>query len=740
MKKQNFLLGRGERLTSDIVIRSGGAPKEAPYTFAEARERLAPMLQKTVADVGRLPADACPNDQAVILLTLNPEYLAKSYFPHELFNHVGLELLGSRPEKIKPEKRSRQREPEETISTQLFASAPRSVLRNWNDALGKWGENNKGAIDLVGIEKIAAPIPQNKIKGELPKKGQVPLELVLHASELEPQIIESLWTFLQAREIPGIFKRRFFAQGLCFLEITAPAERALEIATFSPVRVLRKMPQLRFLRPTIRSSGVPTISPQLPQFVSLGNSPSVAIFDGGVPAGHPITQWVTPFEFAGMPPATEELLEHGVGVSSAALFGHIDPRVPIPSPFNKIDHYRVIDNSPEQNPYELYEVLERIETVLSSKKYDFVNLSIGPCLPIEDDEIHAWTAVLDDRFAQSDTLATIAVGNDGESDFITGLNRVQVPSDCVNALAIGACDSREKVWSRAPYSSVGPGRSPGLVKPDLVEFGGAVDRPFIVLNAEMSPRLTATGGTSFAAPSAMRMAAGIRAHFGTNLNNLAIRSLLIHTVEESEHPHNEVGWGRIAPILESIVLCADDTVRVVYQGEISPSKYIRAAIPMPSGKIAGNVNIKATVCYKSKTDPHHPSNYTRSGLELKFRPHDGKFSRDEQVHADTKSFFGSSPTGATEDELRKDAWKWENCLHASKTMRASSLNNPCFDIHYNARLEGRNFLPSEKLPYALVVTVHAKNAVDFYDQIVRKYATQLEPLKPVLEIPLQTRP
>ena len=37
MSKRNFLLGKGERLTEDIVVRSGGAPKAAPYTFAEAR-------------------------------------------------------------------------------------------------------------------------------------------------------------------------------------------------------------------------------------------------------------------------------------------------------------------------------------------------------------------------------------------------------------------------------------------------------------------------------------------------------------------------------------------------------------------------------------------------------------------------------------------------------------------------------------------------------------------------------
>ena len=35
----------------------------------------------------------CPNDRAVAILTLNPEYIAKSYFPEKLFESVGLETV-----------------------------------------------------------------------------------------------------------------------------------------------------------------------------------------------------------------------------------------------------------------------------------------------------------------------------------------------------------------------------------------------------------------------------------------------------------------------------------------------------------------------------------------------------------------------------------------------------------------------------------------------------------------------
>jgi hypothetical protein len=78
------------------------------------------------------------------------------------------------------------------------------------------------------------------------------------------------------------------------------------------------------------------------------------------------------------------------------------------------------------------------------------------------------------------------------------------------------------------------------------------------------------------------------------------------------------------------------------------------------------------------------------------------------VHPDRKSFFGKTQSGLLEDELRRDAWKWENCLHTSASFAGKSLRNPVLDIHYNARQGGQNFAPKEVLPYALVVSVLGK--------------------------------
>ena len=65
-----------------------------PYTFAQARSRVLPMVRNTVRALDALPEAACPHDEAIGALTLNPEYIAKSYFPTDLLRAVGLRLVG----------------------------------------------------------------------------------------------------------------------------------------------------------------------------------------------------------------------------------------------------------------------------------------------------------------------------------------------------------------------------------------------------------------------------------------------------------------------------------------------------------------------------------------------------------------------------------------------------------------------------------------------------------------------
>ncbi len=199
----------------------------------------------------------------------------------------------------------------------------------------------------------------------------------------------------------------------------------------------------------------------------------------------------------------------------------------------------------------------------------------------------------------------------------------------------------------------------------------------------------------------------------------------------------EVGRGRIAQDLEALVLCGGDTARLVYQGTISAAKYIRAAVPLPIAPLAGKVKLTATLCYTTGVDPHHPGNYTRAGLEPTFRPHAQHRKNAEQMHPNSTPFFGRAEKGLTEEQLRRDAMKWENTMHATRTFYGSSLNDPVFDIHYNSRLEGQNHSPANALRYALIISLTAPKVPDLYDQIVRRYSTLIEPLRPVVDIPIR---
>lgn len=734
----NFLLARGERLTHRVIVKSGPPDKEAPYTFSQARRRLTPMLADVVQKLDVLPAAACPGDLAVATMTLNPEYIAKSYHPKELLRATGLEAVGSRPKRITPEQRSKGRAPVETVSTELFLMGTRRAFRRWSNEISAWSADHDGASQLPTIERVAAPTPVEKLIHVEDAGKRAVFEVVLHADEDagEDFVIPHFQEYLKSIGINAPLERRFYAGGLSFVELEAPRAKMESVAAFAFVRAVRPMPPLRMLRPTIRTAGISSERIALPKEGPLDGAIRSAIFDGGLPLKHPLTKWATPIDAPGVGPRHETLLKHGVGVTSAFLFGHLQPNRPAPRPYSGVHHYRVVDSEPGQDPYELYEVLGRIQGVLTSRSYDFINISLGPELPIDDNEVHAWTAVLDDYLSHGKCLASIAVGNGGERDVALSANRLQVPADCVNALAIGAADTPDAGWMRAAYSSVGPGRSPGLIKPDLVSFGGSTARPFLVLGHKDPLKLEPTGGTSFAAPSVLRQGTGIRAHLGPSLSPLAIRALLVHCAEPADIPHTEIGWGRVAEQLADIVTCADDTVRVVFEGTITASRYIRAPIPVPDEALEGMVKIKATLLYATEVDPHHPGNYTRAGLDVIFRPNKGNV-REKATHAASKSFFGKNRPTVTEDELRHDAWKWENCLHGENSYRGRTLEEPAFDIHYNARLEGQDNSKKQELKYALIISVKARRVADLYSRIVRRYRGTLEALLPVIEIPVR---
>jgi hypothetical protein len=316
------------------------------------------------------------------------------------------------------------------------------------------------------------------------------------------------------------------------------------------------------------------------------------------------------------------------------------------------------------------------------------------------------------------------------------LNRVQPPSDGVNMIGVGAADRSTVEWARAPYSAIGPGRSPGYVKPDLLSFGGSHQAPFLVLDGTRIGYGRGDMGTSFAAPLTMRSGVGVRAKFQNALWAPTIKALLTHHAESNGVPRDEVGWGRLSHDLDDLVLCRDGEAHIIYQRQMPQTGAVRLYLPIPEG-VRGDIIIKATFSFYSDVDPEDSLNYTRAGLEVVFRPDtlkkgkpylkDGQWITPKMPPSD--KFFGASDFYSTEFERRNDAHKWETTLSQRRTKRSSSLNSPAFDVSYLAREHGHNAGRDPNIKFAMVLTVSNKNTPDLYERILNQYRTSLYQLR-----------
>lgn len=739
MNQTNFLIGRGHLLTHSIPPPKRSHDKKQVYSLDEAISRLAPEFESTAASLDELPSEACPGDYGVARMMINPSFIARSFFPAAMLRSLHLESLGSRTVEVTPAKWAKKRPPVSCTTTEFFIAGKRRAFRELNQWTRQIDKESKEAGDLTHVEHFSAFTPDDRVVGPQLSGNEIfEIGLHLHPGELRSFVQQSFESFAKdigAKIHPDL---SFTAGNLWFIPAQCPSDAIHKLAQFTFVRVIRPMPRLRGVRPRPRSGRV-KVDCSLPVEQPLSSEPKVAILDGGLPEKHQVQPWLRSYRILD-PEADDdpEGPEHGLGVTSAFLFGPIAPGSLASRPYSYVDHLRVLDNdSIFEDPLELYRTLGFVEEVLLSRQYQFVNLSLGPDLPIEDTEVHAWTSVIDELLSDGSTLMTVAVGNNGDLDRESGNARIQVPSDCVNSIAVGASGDTKAGWQRAFYSAIGPGRSPGVVKPDLLAFGGSGANYFHVLSPGTKPELVPEVGTSFAAPYLLRHAVGIRAILGDGLSPLAIKALLIHNAETDGHDKFEVGWGKVPEDLMQTITSPEGVARIVYEGELKPGKYLRAPLPLPDEGLTGKIRLGATFCFASPTDPQDAAAYTRAGLEIVFRPNVGK-TKEGQTNADSRGFFDMKKYD-TEAERRSDHGKWETVLHSEKNMLGRGLNNPHFDIHYHAREGGASTRRAEKIPYALIITVKAPRHADLFNEILRAYAKTLVPIVPQVSLPIRLR-
>lgn len=743
MTDRRPILSKAEKYSQPAKpINKNPGNKKKPYKFPQAKNRLLPKFNSALSEISSLPIEAKPNNQVVTKITLHPSYLAKSYFPEELFSRYNLVNLGSKEVFIDPEVSVVEKKTELVSTSQYFISGKADDIEKLVKDIEQSNFDLNLQDDLIKIEDFGLLSREDRISKSVylhldneSDEALTKYEVVLHASETDNEVLNSFMEYVKSLGGKTFPDKNRSVKGLTFCFILLGSDGIPSLADFSYIRVVRPVPELKISESfsEVLEERKNLDIERIYRSNHVSSHSNVAVFDAGLFAEDCEKEEIRYFDLTGIPSNDNEYHEHGSLVTSAIVYGEASNYTERNNPILNVDHYKVISKH-DKLDIALVDVLDRIVNVLKTKKYKFANISIGPEFPCPDDEPSLWTAMLDDVAADGDVLIIVAVGNQGQY-FDTADNelaRIQPPADILNGLSIGAANGKEKGWERAKYSCVGPGRRPGYVKPDALYFGGDTNRKLDLINMS-DYEIRSIYGTSYAAPLVTRLAALIDTATRGSLDVATIRALLIHSTDEKKSKRAECGWGLINSDIDEILYCSDSKVTFIYQGRLDSASGVRAAVPFPSelNALPGKIKLNATLCFYTDVDQQHTVSYTRAGVEVTFRPNLHK-KKEQSKHASTRALFTKKKILGDEQTLRSDAHKWETCYKVNDSMNTSSLADPIFDIKYLTRDEGhgRSSKEMRNLPplhYSLVVTIFHDKGHNIYESIRNQY-TALVPL------------
>lgn len=750
--QRRLILGNGEQYVQPLAKIFKGRTPEPPRSYADARDTIRQGIESALDLFSRIPAKRRLPDEVVACLRLHPDATAKSYDPAALFDDSPqLRKVGSRNYKqnldsLTPTKRIQKLQEAKETATEgrmVFVQSSPQGFRQFLSQLDRPESRVPKLVqaELRRVERFDLLEPGERIVGfeTTWKKGRV--ELVFHPSRLSTQKqLEFVYGLFDDTGVePEGRQVRAYPEGPTFVSCRLNSHALAALRDVNPLRsahplVFGGLADLR---------NAPTAQAPKPPAAASRSTIKIGMFDGGVDLSVPHLQGHVEEDVALSigTPSNATAVAHGTAVAGALLYGALNPHAAsarLPSPPVSVVSFRALPTS-SATDIDLYESIDVIERVVPARKdIKVYNVSFGPKGPILDDTISRFTFTLDALAVAHKVAFVVAAGNDGD---VSGLDRIQAPSDAVHGLGVGAFTRSNGGRQIADYSCKGPGRECGKIKPDVAGFGGCPLSPIHLISQRHGERVL-SWGTSFASPLVARVGAQAADAFDRSTPLLA-RALIIHGATHPDGaPDHLMGHGCAPEDVEEVLGCDANAVTVVFQSDIVPTKTVRLPIPWADAmSSAGKVRVRWTVAGLSPVDPNHPSDYTSGCLEDTFYPHGRRFAYfkpktnlrkvldAESDKTEIAKLLGqgwkqpalpqteSGNNYRTESDRRAIDCQWEPLVRREVSKNASSMFQPFLTLH----AIGRNSVPA-RFDYAVVITVSVpKYQGDLYTDIRTKY-------------------
>ena len=517
------IIAHGELYVEPIVKKSRPIDKSIPHEYEDAKQRILSDISNITEKIEI--QEEFFLDEKILCVRMEPKFEAKSYVPASITQvSDSISLVGGRKYRFV----DNQGDPQSAKlyfmkTTNAGIAALQSALEDGKKDTVKSWRNQIGSIRSIDLLS-----PDEKVMGFDDEWETGTVEIVLHP--LSNENADMIDLFYRVSEIPvGKTQVRQYEDGFTFISAACTYENIENIKRLNFLRAVHPLGQIS-IAPVRDHPGVeaPTIEPSRQK-----SSITVGVFDGGSNPSIPLLSGYVNEHNCVSSAAHPELVAHGTGVCGVVLHGNLAGKTKadhLSVPCVSVESFRVLPLQ-DGSDFELYEAIDAIEnTVLARPDIKLYNISFGPNGAIVDDSISRFTYVLD-RLTYDvpdddiNPLFSVAVGNDG--DLTYPCNRIQAPADMVNGLGVGAYSiARDGRKIRADYSCIGEGREGAKIKPDFLEFGGSLDRPFIIAGTTPNT-LSASAGTSFSSPLAVNKIGRLMAKSESITPHIG-RTLLIH--------------------------------------------------------------------------------------------------------------------------------------------------------------------------------------------------------------------